>query len=44
MALPTIVNQNGATARILPPLSFGERQGLVASAKSIREAAAKFGY
>jgi L-lactate dehydrogenase len=44
MALPTIVNRNGATARILPPLSFAERQGLIASAKSIRETAAKFGY
>ncbi len=44
MALTTIVTQNGATARILPPLAFGERQGRVASAKAIREAAAKFGY
>lgn len=44
MALPTIVNRNGAVSRILPPLSFGERQGLVASARSIRETAAKFGY
>lgn len=44
MALPTIVNRNGAVSRILPPLSFGERQGLVASARSIRETAARFGY
>lgn len=44
MALPTIINRNGAVSRILPPLSFGERQGLIASAQSIRETAAKFGY
>ncbi len=44
MALPTIVNRHGAVSRILPPLSYGERTGLIASANSIRETAARFGY